>query len=186
MKIWLVKHYILTSGLLLLFGFPFYILFGASTGICTNCEALSENALIITLKEIDSCPQKFENKVIRISSILHHDSGEIFLSENWQEKPKYYIPAGLGKDFTSCTSTRRAVSFNTGYQTWYDGSAQVTIIGKFGIIDDQTGFHDDRIGITILCFEKVSPVNFSSLNVNRVRYIIARIGRLFFPMRESI
>ena len=186
MRNWLLKHYIVSSGLLLLVLFPIYIQVVASEGFCKKCEVHSHNSLNISLGELAECPQKFENKILRVTSILHHDSGEIFLGENWQEKSKYYIPAGLGKDFTSCSSTRRAVSFNTGYRSWYDGSAQTTIIGKFGIIDDQTGFHDGRNGITILCFEKVSPVDFSSLNTNRVRYTIARIGRLFFPMKENI
>ena len=177
MKNWIQKHYFISAGVVILVGWLLFISAGASSGTCNKCQQISENIINLTTEELMSCPQKYENKIIRTSTILHHDSGQLFLGDEGA-KLSSLVLAGIGKDFTSCYFTRRAITFNTGYRTWYDGSAQVTLIGKFGIIDDQMNFHSGINGLNMLCFEAVYSTENQSRLINHCLYTLTRTGRL--------
>lgn len=178
---WIKKHYWFSTITFLLVAWFSFISLGASSGKCNKCTQLSAQAVHITLEELSACPQKYENKLVRLYAILHHDSGELFLG-NGGAKFSSRVIAGIGKDYTSCYFTRRAFTFNTGYRTWYDGSAKVTLIGKFGIIDNQLDFHDGMDGLTILCFEAVNPHASWTVPINHIRYVITRTSRMLLRL----
>ncbi len=182
MKNWIQKHYFISVGILILVGWLSFILVGASSGTCSKCKKISTNVINLTIEELNSCPQKYENKIIRMAAILHHDSGQLFLGDEGFNTRNIYVPAGRGEDFVSCYFTQRAITFNTGYRTWYDGSAHITMFGKFGIIDDQMRFHSGITGVTLLCIEAVTPANSWSAPINNYRYALARTSRLIFRL----
>ncbi len=126
-------------------------------------------------------PKLYENRLLRIRAHLLHDSGYLSLSDqSCYENNSSVIPAGLGRDFAVCWGKQRALQMYTGLGTWYDGAAEVTLVGRYGEMDEKNQFRTGRQGITILCLEKVAPYQpLISVPVNMLRYSVAQVVRPF-------
>jgi hypothetical protein len=156
----------------------------SETTSCHECAVTyqSNNLLQdVNLCELKKNPEHYENRVFRMRASLGHDSGYLSLFERaCYENYTSTVPAGLGSDFAVCWGKQRALQMYTGLGTWYDGAAEVTLVGRYGEINDKNQFQTGRQGITILCLEKVAPYQpLVSVPVNMLRYSLAQVLRPF-------
>lgn len=161
------------------------ILFGLhETTSCQECAVVyqSNNQLQqVSFCDLKRVPKLYENRVFRIRASLEHDSGHLSFSDQaCYENNFSVIPAGLGPGLAVCWGKQRALQMYTGLGTWYDGAAEVTLVGRYGEINDKSQFQTGRQGITILCVEKVAPYQpLLSVPVNMLRYSVAQVVQPF-------
>ncbi len=162
--------------------------FAASRTVsCQACQEENRKVLNVSFSELRLSPKKYTNQIIRVEAIFNHDAGYTFLQDPSNHDRKDSLPLGFGKDFITCDATQKALTFHTGFETWYDGASHVTVIGKYGIVDDQRDFQTGQTGFTLLCLEQVQSANtIKEISINTIRYSIGQIGkRIFHPLRNT-
>jgi hypothetical protein len=154
------------------------------TSLCQNCRGNYQTADALPdvgFAELNQYPEKYAGQLIRLHAIFDHDAAYTFLCAPVPRARTNCIPVGFGTGFETCSSTKRALTIHTGLGTWYDGTTYVTVIGKYGIIDDQRKFQDGETGFTVFCLEKVEPINpMRDAPINAIRFGITQIGQLLF------
>ena len=186
------KHRVLLLLLLSLLVLPTTVLAvigftSSGTASCQTCLQANQRVLKVSFSELMLSPEKHRDQLIQVEAIFDHDAGYTFLRDpvntNWQQS----LPTGFGKDFVACPATQKVLAVHTGLGTWYDGVTFVTVIGKYGVIEDQRDFQTGQTGFTLMCLEQVkSPDTIKSISINTIRYSIGQIGkRLFHPLGKT-
>lgn len=160
------------------------------TSLCQNCRGnyqMADALPDVGFSELEQHPEKYAGQMIRLHAKFDHDAGYTFLCAPVPRDRANCIPVGFGTGFKTCSSTKRSLTIHTGLEThtglemWYDGTAYVTVICKYGIIDDQREFQNGETGLTIFCLENVEPVSpMRDGPINSIRFGIAQIRRLLF------
>jgi len=138
---------------------------------CATCADIYASAEIPTFSicELSNNPGRYENKVIRIRARLVHDAGYIFLSDQTCGA-RSYIRAGFVESSGSCEGSRKRLSRYSGYETWYDGSATVLVVGSIG---PAVNYHEGN-GFNIECLESADGPEMGTA------------GRIFFEVFSSV
>jgi hypothetical protein len=164
---------ILSSCALVVIGYA-----ASRTVICQNCQGPNHDVMDATFSELMLTPEKYADQLIRLEAMFVHDAGFTFLRNPFNTSWEKSLHTGFGKDFIACAVTQKALTFHTGLDTWYDGEIQVTVIGKYGIIEDQRNFQTGRKGFTILCLEQVKPADTEKeISINTIRYSLGQLGK---------
>jgi hypothetical protein len=156
----------------------------AGISLCQTCRENHQKIGAIPdvgFSDLKQHPEKYAGQMIRLHAIFDHDAGYTFLSNPTTWDRINSIPVGFGKEFETCASTKKALTIHTGLGTWYDGAVYATMIGKYGVIDDQRKFQNGETGYTIFCLESVEPIDpIRSVPINAIRFGITQIGRFVF------
>ena len=156
------------------------------TASCQSCQAKSQSATTVSYAELLRDAERYRGQTIRVEALVDHDAGYTSLRNPANLDWKQAIPVGFGSSYFDCPATRKALAFNTGLGTWYDGIAPIVVIGVYGQIDDQRKFRDQQIGLTLLCIEEVNPFDpWRSVPVNLLRYTMGKVGRLLFLFAKN-
>ncbi len=144
---------------------------------CAETYSLASEIPMVSVREVVNNPERYANRIIRIRARFVHDSGYISLHDQVQSCGHFsFLRAGLSvEQVQSCEGTRKALAIHSGFGTWYDGGSNITIVGRYGRIEDDRGFNDGESGVNILCLEEVSPLD-SGLS-GRIHYTIEKLFR---------
>jgi Fe-S cluster biogenesis protein NfuA len=144
---------------------------------CRSCAGVYASAEIPTVNvcQLSASPKQFSGKTVRVTAIFHHDAGQISL-RNYDCGARVYV--GLSPSCESCAGTQKALTMYTGYRTWYDSDANVTVVGKVGRIEGDNNFYRDYDGINVICLERVEPIGWSVFY--RIYYTVGQVARRIF------
>jgi hypothetical protein len=68
------------------------------------------------------------------------------------------LPTAYAVGVTSCAGARENLESLAGIDSWYDGTADVVVIGRMGLIANTASCRKGEMGFEILCVESVAPV----------------------------
>jgi hypothetical protein len=136
---------------------------------CHACTQTTNDVSPVTVCELSNNLQKYVGKPIRITAEFQNDAGQLFLKEGGCT-----IHAGFAKERQACTGAWRKMQVASGFETWYDGSASVRVVGFISTIPGGNYYAGEE-GFTVSCLEDVrtEPV-FSQ----RIRFSMGRLFRL--------
>src|SRR6266545_4420123 len=70
----------------------------------------------------------------------------------------HVIRTGLNDSCEAGAGARKALTIYSGFETWYDSSAIVVMVGQAGRINNPKSFFHGDDGFNILCLERVEPI----------------------------
>ena len=151
---------------------------------CAEIYASSEIPTVSLCEVIDN-PERFQNQIVRIRAEFIHDAGYIFLSYRSCGNGNH-VPAGFTESSGSCVGNRKLLSRYSGFESWYDSSADVVVVGRFGRIEFEKNFSHGRDGFNIMCLEQVSVREMSATNrvffevFSRAYFTLGKVGDFIF------
>jgi hypothetical protein len=166
------RHFSFISATVLLFGAIFTVFVWQATGpresinVCTPCRAISESELLdeaASLRDILD-HKSFIGKRVRLRTELLHDAGFLFVST--PDSP-IRVRASFDENGVDCPGTEEVLKTCTGFGSWYDGSATVTLVGALTSSSDGNEFK-------ILCVEEVD-ISGEPFNFHRLRFKFGEI-----------
>jgi hypothetical protein len=89
-----------------------------------------------------------------------HDAAQTFLrpTEGECSGETMALKTGLDERSEACAGARKALTIYTGFETWYDSSAVVVVVGRGGRINNLKSYYQGIDGFNILCLEQVEPI----------------------------
>ena len=136
---------------------------------CYACAQTLNAVSAVTVCELSNNLQKYVGKRIRVNAEFQNDAGQLFLKESGCT-----IHAGFEKDRRACTGAWRKMQVASGFETWYDGSVSVSVVGFISTIPDGN-YYAGEDGFTVSCLEEVrTEPTFSQ----RTRFAMGRLFRL--------
>lgn len=144
---------------------------------CRDCSEIysSSEILTVTLCEISANPERYRGRLVRIRAVFHHDAGTIHLFDPCGSGGA--ARAGVAESCGACAGAWKALSIYSGYRTWYDGDADVVVVGRAGRIEGNN-FYQGLDGFNVLCLERAGPAGSGVWQ--RVYYTIGRGVALVF------
>ena len=146
---------------------------------CRNCASMYGSPVVptVTLCELAAHREQYAGKVVRVSATFHHDSGTINLYDH-DCVPSAAMYAGIAPSCEYCVGAKKALTMYTGYGTWYDSIATVTLVGRVGRIEGDNNFYRGYDGFNVLCVERVAPIG-SGVG-HRIYYTIGQIANRIY------
>ena len=136
---------------------------------CSACAQTLNAVSAVTVCELSNNLQKYVGQRIRVNAEFQNDAGQLFLKESG-----CMIHAGFDKDRRAGTGTWRKMQVASGFETWYDGSASVSVVGFISTIPSGNYYAGEE-GFTVSCLEEVrTEPTFSQ----RTRFAMGRLFRL--------
>jgi hypothetical protein len=129
---------------------------------CSQIYSTSPELPTVSFCDFVRKPKHYAGKVIRIRAILDYDSGQKFLSDKTCEEKAIY--AEYDESMQSCAGAKKKLDTLLGRNPgWFkmpvDGNAGVTVIGRYGRIDNSRFIQKGDNGFLILCVERAQAVN---------------------------
>jgi hypothetical protein len=126
---------------------------------CDSCAAVysTVNAPIteVPMNQLLGQLSSSSKGIVRVRAILFNDAGQLSLNDKLSRQNS--LSAELAnRKLAACRGTERVLHKAAGVENWYDGAAQVVVLGRVGLVDD--GFSPAHRGFVILCVEDAVPV----------------------------
>jgi hypothetical protein len=119
------------------------------------------------LSVCDLAHGKAPDKPVRVSGTFYNDSQQLSLRGLGCS-----MIVGLADPKRGCTGAWRRLQMLSGIQTWYDGDADVTVVGRLGRIP-AGNYYEGQPGFVMSCVEQVRSA--PKLR-DRIRYSIHRLA----------
>lgn len=160
---------------------------------CRSCAALySAEIPTVSLCDIARAPDRFSGKMIRVRSEFRHDAGTIILDDAVGGcERSAFLYAGLDESFAACDGALEELALHSGFGTWYDGSAAVTVVGRFGRIETANSFYTGEVGFTIMCLEHAEQREMDTAasmfygSLARMYFTIGRVAKFMFSASDK-
>jgi hypothetical protein len=148
---------------------------------CRACASVYASSPIadLDLCTVMSAPEEFRDRTVRVDGVFLHDAGQTMLVSDACKKQSIFV--GMSRDLVACAGTEKALEIHTGFRSWYDSEAAVTLVGRIGEIDNPDSYYLGEYGLNILCLERVNPL----FKPSRIRYAIGRFFK-FVMRREKV
>ena len=141
---------------------------------CSACFLLYRQEIpLVSMCELNRNFEQYRGKVVRVRGFFNNDAGQVTVSDDGS----CALHAGFSNRCEGCNGTYEALMVYSGYGSWYDSSARVTVIGHVGPLENPTLYADDR-GFNIDCLESVAPRGTGLQE--RVKYTLGGLHRTFF------
>ena len=129
---------------------------------CSQIYSTSPELPTVPFCDFVRNPEHYAGQVIRIRALLNYDSGQKFLYDKACEKKT--TEAEYDESMQSCAGVKKKLDTLLGQNPgWFkmtvDGNAGVTIIGRYGRIDNSRFMRKGDNGFLILCVERAQAVN---------------------------
>ena len=129
--------------------------------LCRSCAEISSatsDIKTVAFSALIHNPENYSNQVIRLRAILHNDAGYKSLLDPTAVKGsrEQMLTEFADPDYDACKGVKKALYEIAGVNNWFDGSADVILIGRLGQF--QSGFRSGDSGFVILRVERACPI----------------------------
>jgi len=143
---------------------------------CATIYASQSEIPTVSLRELEGNEERYKNRVVRVNAVFRSDAGTVSLHDE-----SGGTKGGFAENSVSCVGAEKSLSVYSGYETWYDGTAHVAVIGKYGRIEPKN-FYQGYDGFNIMCLERAKPTD-SGLR-GRISYTVGKLGNYIFPAKR--
>jgi hypothetical protein len=134
---------------------------------CSACIQPGSELPRVSVCDLANDVSKLAGKVVRVTSDFRNDAGQLFLQNG-----DCQVHAGFAAEWRACRGAWRKLQMMCGVDSWYDGSAPVSVTGSLSTIP-QGNYYAGEEGFTISCLEMVQSEPGLG---KRIRFVM---GRLF-------
>ena len=128
---------------------------------CSACSALPEFAdrdiPTVAFCDLLASQQAYAGRLVRVRALLHNDACYWSLYARDCGDGYKAIATAYARDVRACDGVRANLESLAGIGYWYDGTADVVVVGRIGGIDDPDSCRQGDSGFEIVCLEQASP-----------------------------
>ena len=141
---------------------------------CRSCSLLYRQEIpLVSVCDLNRNFEQYRGQLVRVRGFLAHDAGQITLID----EGSCALHSGFANRGEGCNGSFEALFVYTGWGSWYDSAAQVTVVGHVGPLENPTLYADDR-GFNIDCLESVEPLGTGLKE--RIKYTLGGLFRRVF------
>jgi hypothetical protein len=140
---------------------------------CASCAAVyseaSPDVPNVSLCDLESDPGRYDGRIVRVSTLVKHDSGYFGLGDGQSCPREKFIQTIFDPATPACSGTREVFESRLGHKhvCWrhpfgFDGSVRVMIVGRFKSgVNTYDGSTRDSFQFIILCIERIEEMTDS-------------------------
>jgi hypothetical protein len=128
---------------------------------CSACAQKPElgDQVIPTVKigELLSARTEYEGRLVRVTAYFHNDACYWSIFDGDSRDSANWLAAAYAPDVSACKGAQRNLNALAGIDSWYDGTAEVVVVGRLGTLENPDSCWRGKHGFEINCLEQAGP-----------------------------